>query len=91
MVLTDCQVIYYYYTIRHIAWIISTPMGPTMGLSVTEHQGERGQEMIMVMSCDRIAVGCCTYTISMKCNRLAVGCCTYTVWMVMIVMIDGLI
>ena len=36
------------YPERHNAWIANTPMGPTVGLSVTGHQGEPGQEMIMV-------------------------------------------
>ena len=34
--------------------------------------------IVIVMSCDRLAVGCCTYTIMMSCDRLAVGCSTYT-------------
>ena len=41
--------------------------------------------MVMIMcdyECDRLAEGCCTYTVYMNdcdSDRLAVGCCTYTI------------
>ena len=46
-----CQVnnTIYYYTLKDtLHGFANTPMGPTVGLSVTGHQGEPGQEMIMV-------------------------------------------